>query len=1751
MGLEVVGNGTSQLVPLDPAVEEYWNVLLYANKAPPPLLLPQGATVATDAEKSPSRSAIVEHDSLSIPAKTVSGLEGVCSQHSSFLAASLLTALVALLHKYCNEQTSLTVGVMLPGRVHKFPPPPRVTVNGMRQVPNLVPVNVTTTNAASVADLLASVTARLQGALAHASAPFPLLVEKLVAATSGSKGGSITSVKARDKNEGTLLPSVVLDFSEDVDPSTTPSNGHSDTVALLGYTPAVYVHVRPGAGAQVADDGSQHRSLDAHFYLNVSEIDPVVARAMPRHLAGMMAAFVGPEGSAVPLHSLDYLDPKEKERLFLDFNRTAREFPNCCVHQLVERAAARHPDKVAVVFGPLEVTYRRLNEMSNQLAHYLRTKGAGHGKFVGLFLERGVEMIVGLLAILKAGSPYIPMDPVYPRDRIAMMMEDAACTLVVTSSDLKARLPTNTAEGGATSGSAPNGTSHSDGAVTLICLDEEATLIGDNWKEDLVPDAEFGACTPEDLAYAIFTSGSTGRPKGVQIKHVSVVNLLASEARLAELSESDVLVAVSTICFDIAGLELFMPLMAGARLVIASREVAGDGDKLRQLMRTSGVTVMQATPATWRMLLQAGWTGSPSLTVLCGGEALPRDLALHLVPIIKRLLNVYGPTETCIWSTTSVVDLTLPLSIGFPLDNTSIYILDERLRPVPVGMPGELHIGGVGLSPGYLGRPDLTADKFIPNPYATWGAEHGKGGRPLGYANDKIYKTGDLAAWNADGSIRCLGRIDHQVKVRGYRVELEEIEAALSLSSMVEHAVVDARPDASGTMRLVGYLLLSEAYLQAKEDAKAFADAERAHSEDDASESLENGSVDRPGSVDASNANGSSNHMGGGGGGGHSKDKDKPGVTVAEQDLEEVGNWGAIYDEAYASRNAVTDDPTLNFSGYDNSYTPRVPHKAETVREWVEFTVERILELKPSSVLELGCGNGMILLRTAPRCARYIGTDLSGEAIAYVGQVLRQPRFHLPHVTLDECGAHESLRFREPGLDTIVCNGVSMYFPSLDYLMSVTENALDALQPGGVFFLGDVRNARLLRQFHASVQLSQLETMVSSSAGGADASGPVDPLTMSTADLSLKAHRAARYEKELLVDPVFFAHVIRHLPQCSRVVVQLKRGRVHSEFTMYRYDVYFYKAGAPSRDGTASAGDVVEVDYRFEVFKPESHNLAALEERLTSPAPKHKQPPAILAITGISDARLQREEILVEYLYGKRRSSMPSTVRELLAALDAEVAANMAAGVYIDPEELYLLGDKCGYRVEMVWSPVDGKATKFDVLFVRKNSYPGRTVRPLASASLEHHQQHTKMLHPWEQYTNKGINWVMLETWLKEGKDVGRPLDPGDAQILKELIRRRLPEYMVPAIFLQVPRIPMTQNGKVDRKALPDPGAGPSGGRPRDQVVQPVGEHETTLAAWWGEMLDMSEVSANDDFFEVGGHSLMAMQLVGKVRKKWGVKLSLAGVAETPVLRDLAALIATRAASQAAGGADAVTSGDADDDGEGENAVHVVRMSELPYEIRTTGHLWIPMSDGTRLAATLWQPENAKGPVPAVVEVLPYRRGDNTLEIDSMTYPFLAGWGFACLRVDVRGTGDSEGAIVDEYTQQQIEDACEVVEWAAEQSWCDGTVGLMGMSWGGFTALQVAALNPPSLKAIITVCSTDDRYADDMHYMGGCLLNENLAWGSLLMHTAALPPDPLVVGKDVWMSVWKQRLEGLQPPHGNWMRHPDGDDPYWLQVGVF
>ncbi|MHB1177196.1 MAG: amino acid adenylation domain-containing protein [Daejeonella sp.] len=464
---------------------------------------------------------------------------------------------------------------------------------------------------------------------------------------------------------------------------------------------------------------------------------------------------------------------KASEELLLNLNKwnnTDTDYPSDIpVHKLIEQKVSEYPEKIAFRFRDDAYTYKDLNEHSNRLSALLLANSITAGDCVALATERSPAMIISLLAILKTGAAYVPVDPSYPTKRIEFMLADSSAKLVITTSNHRNKFSPS---------------------VKQILMDEEMGSL-----KNYSPENPITNVRGKDLAYIIYTSGSSGQPKGIQIGHCCVVNFLNSMRKAPGINADDRLLAVTTISFDIAGLELLLPLVNGAQLILADDEAVKDGRILADLIKSERISIMQATPSTWKMMIDSGWNTALNLKILCGGEALSRDLANKLLRLGREVWNMYGPTETTIWSAIKQVKSgDEAITLGHPIDNTRFYILNRDLKPVMPGLAGEIYIAGAGLSRGYLNQPELTAANFIYDPFSL--------DKP-----GKMYRTGDLGKFSREGEIIYLGRIDDQVKIRGHRIELNAIEHCLNTQTGIKEAVVIVREDIPGDQRLVAYII--------------------------------------------------------------------------------------------------------------------------------------------------------------------------------------------------------------------------------------------------------------------------------------------------------------------------------------------------------------------------------------------------------------------------------------------------------------------------------------------------------------------------------------------------------------------------------------------------------------------------------------------------------------------------------------------------------------------------------------------------------------------------------------------------------------------------------------------------------------------------------------------------------------------------------------------------------------------------------
>ncbi|AUX23898.1 peptide synthetase [Sorangium cellulosum] len=713
----------------------YWRERL---KGPvPPLALP------TDRPRPSVQTYAGAREELALPPELVARLGALGRGAGATLFTTVAAGLFALLHRYTG-QDDVCIGTPVAAR-------PRAALEGVVGCfLNTLALRVDLSGNPTVAELLARVRAAVTEGQAHQEAPFERVLEALSLERSLSHTPLFNVMLAMDPapEQAPEIPGLSID-AQRVDTGTAQFD-----LAL-----------------NLASDGQGARGA---WEYNTDLFDGATVARMTRHLLALLEGMVASPESR--LADLPMMDAAERGQVLAGWNATERVYPGeRRVHELFEAQAERTPDAVAVIFDEKRLSYRALNERANQVARALRARGVGPDVLVAIAAERSVELVVGLLGVLKAGGAYVPIDPEYPADRIAFMLEDAGAQVLLSQRPVASRLPAR--------------------GAAVLCLDADRAQVDGEPTGNLAT-----PLSPDNLAYTIYTSGSTGRPKGAGNSHRGLLNRLLWMQERYGLTAEDRVLQKTPFSFDVSVWELFWPLITGAGLVVARPGDHRDGERLVELITRHGVTTVHFVPPMLQAFLET--PGAPSCRslrrILCSGEVLSAELARRCFERLEHaeLHNLYGPTEASIDVTSwacSRGDSSASVPIGHPIANTQIYLLDRHGQPVPTGVAGELHIGGVGLARGYHRRPDLTAERFVPDPF---------GSSPSG----RLYRTGDLARHRPDGAIEFLGRLDHQVKIRGLRVELGEIEARLLQHPGVGEAVVVARDEAHGGKRLVAYV---------------------------------------------------------------------------------------------------------------------------------------------------------------------------------------------------------------------------------------------------------------------------------------------------------------------------------------------------------------------------------------------------------------------------------------------------------------------------------------------------------------------------------------------------------------------------------------------------------------------------------------------------------------------------------------------------------------------------------------------------------------------------------------------------------------------------------------------------------------------------------------------------------------------------------------------------------------------------------
>jgi amino acid adenylation domain-containing protein len=696
-------------------------------------------TLPSDRPRPPRHSFQGDQVSIELPWSLVHRLKQVTVGEGATLYMGFLASFFALLHRL-SGQRDLVIGTPIANR-NWLP-----IEDMIGTFVNTLVLRADISGEMDFRQILKSVRDVSLDAYAHQDLPFEKLVEAL----------------QPDRSQGGL-PIVQVLFNFTNTPFARTDFKH------VSWTP--YEISRGAAQFDLTLSIDPMASRKVYLEFNTEVFEKQTAERWVRHYLTLLEAMV--DQPAEPIRRLPLLRAVERRLITSGWNATTATFGEIrTVSELFEAQAGRCPMRTAVIDESRQLSYEELNRRANQVARYLQEKGVGPDVVVAIHMDRSPDLLACLLGIMKAGGAYLPLVPGLPAKRMAVMLETAQTGCLVTTSDLMSGVPSQ--------------------QIPVVVIDQPETsdAIGSLSGENLAQRADAG-----HLAYVLFTSGSTGLPKGVEIEHRSLTNLLLSMRRRPGIAEHDVLLSVTPLSFDIAGLELYLPLITGATLHLAGRRRAVDGVWLRTQLDEGEATIMQATPATWRMVVQAGWRGIRKITVLCGGEALSADLAQELCVRAAAVWNLYGPTETTIWSTIEhLQQIERTVSLGRPIANTHVYVLDANLEPVPIGIPGELFIGGAGVARGYRGNPQLTAERFISSPFE-------EGGR--------LYRTGDAVKWLPDGRLEFIGRMDSQIKLRGFRIELGEIETVLGQYPAVSQAVATVR-EMDGEQHLVAYITLKE-----------------------------------------------------------------------------------------------------------------------------------------------------------------------------------------------------------------------------------------------------------------------------------------------------------------------------------------------------------------------------------------------------------------------------------------------------------------------------------------------------------------------------------------------------------------------------------------------------------------------------------------------------------------------------------------------------------------------------------------------------------------------------------------------------------------------------------------------------------------------------------------------------------------------------------------------------------------------------
>ena len=1028
----------------------------------------------------------------------------------------------------------------------------------------------------------------------------------------------------------------------------------------------------------------QGDSFEIAFQGHSSFIDPSYLQLMTEHYLFYLQQLARQQ------HINQRLTLAHQQQVLQEHNQTEQAVTQQDLMQWWYKSAEQYGNRIAVTDPKGNLSYQQLNTESNQLAHQLQqllpaASANQPTPLVAILVERSTEMLIAILAVLKTGAAYVPIDPAYPQQRIAYMLQDSEALFVLTQRHLL-----------------DNANPLSELNLPLYCIDEQKHLTA----------ATSNLPVPDDqhrLANVIYTSGTTGKPKGVMITQAAVINLACAQHQLLHMVKEDKVLQFASFSFDAATWEIFATLLQGATLVICPNSCKENVGALVNLLEQQQISVATLPPALLNVMEAALL---PQLRLLIvAGESTPLA-TMQRWSKGRTLINAYGPTETTVCTSLHYYqDGDLATIIGRPLPNLKCYVLDAHLQPVPCGVPGELYVSGAGVAAGYLHKAELSSQRFIVNPY----------GNDQDQSQQRLYRTGDSVRRLLNGELDYLGRVDHQVKIRGHRVELAEIEAVLTEFPAVKQATAVIR-ERDGQPYIAAYFT-----------------------------SVSSGQ---------------------------------------SSDLSLVADWNTIYDSEYGKKSAEDFNPA-DFDGWNSSFDGQ-PIALQCMQEWRDTTIERILQLGPKRILEIGSGAGLLFYPLLPHCEHYFATDFSAQAVAklrYGATVLNAG--HKTHFALcDAASILQTVQGYQP--DLIIINSVIQYFPSCDYLLDVVQQALTLLNGQGQLFIGDVRDARLLDILHYDIQ-KYLQP-----------DAPFSTVVAAT-------KQARMQDKELLVCPDFFLTFARGYKDSHLLVdLLIKKGHYHNEMLDYRYDVIIDCTIDHSLNNTSGA--VVQIDAELHF----SADLAV--EQCCQQNLQH------FVIHNYPNSRIYQSYIEFHNLPGKLAANQLMSYQQLA---DVAKAHGYQFKASVQPDDPALLTLIFSRFVQQSPAPFYRQPVSSQLVSTRP--------RPLSYA-------------------------------------VREPFMPLDTRELRSYLEQRLPAFMVPGRLVQLEAMPLTPNGKLDRNALPEPE------QDQHNYLAPRNELEQALCLIWQDVLGISRVGVLDDFFQLGGNSILAISLSHRISKVLQRDVSLASL---------------------------------------------------------------------------------------------------------------------------------------------------------------------------------------------------------------------------------------------------------------------------------